>query len=237
MDTPTPPTQSSLQTLSVQDFQRLEAKLDRIEAMLSGPHQMLQDAPHLAATVTNIADEVVSKLAEKQIDVDERARHLLKLIEHLTDPKTLSSLDHFLAHPEQLSQILGALEQVPGTFAMAVNIVDDLIAHLQRKDIDVEQILKQTMQSTKILVEFMQSDQFRALMESSVFAPEIVEIIAKMAHALRHTHDEEPGEVGLFGALRQAKDPSVRRTLDFGLRFAKRFGGLLVAPARALTGK
>jgi uncharacterized protein YjgD (DUF1641 family) len=224
-----------LEHLTVEDFRRLEAKLDRIEAMLVTPHELMGQVPHLTATVTNMADELVERLAARHVDVDARAHQVLDLMERLTHPSILTSAEHFVRRPENVAQLLGALEQAPGTLAMIVNIADDVVAHLQREGVDLEEELKRVAVSMKVLVEFLQSEEFVALMDSGVFAPDTIKTITKMAQALQFTHKEDSVEVGVFEALRRTRDPSIRHALDFGLRFARRFGVLLAKPARALT--
>ncbi len=61
-----------------------------------------------------------------------------------------------------------------------------------------------------------------------VLHPGALEAVSRAALALAEVSAEEPGQTGLFGAMRAAGDENVKRALNFAVRFGKRFGQLSV---------
>ncbi len=220
---------------STDKLERLEARLERIEAMLAKQAELLEQAPHIAATVGNIADSTVQNLQAKGIDVDERARAGLRVLERASDPEILSAIEDLLEHPKEVKTAINMMRQAPGTVAMAANVFDGWMTGAMEEGIDPTVAVHNTVESLHKLVLLMQSDEYSALMSSGVFDPETLQVIGRVGDAMQHAKHSK-GQTGLLGAMRAASDPKVQRALHFAIELAKHFGESLDEPTK-LPGK
>ncbi|MEL7236805.1 MAG: DUF1641 domain-containing protein, partial [Chloroflexota bacterium] len=79
------------------------------------------------------------------------------------------------------------------------------------------------------LAQITQSEEFQALLQSGVLAPETLKVVGQAGDALvesKNADIEPPGILDLFRALR---DPDVIASLGFLLAFSKAFGKKLNA--------
>lgn len=83
----------------------MDAAVRRLEGAAAG-------VPAVVATMTDIVDGVIDRLAERGIDVDERMRALLQAADHLTSPRALDALasllqSEIMAH--QTTEVVGRM--------------------------------------------------------------------------------------------------------------------------------
>ena len=89
---------------------RLEHALDVLEPTIA----LAQQAPLMIATAVDTFDALVAEGREHGIDVDERLRDGLRLLERLTAPDTMRSLNTLLDRLPALAALAPMVDQAPG---------------------------------------------------------------------------------------------------------------------------
>lgn len=106
---------------------RIEARLERIEERLARLDAVTEQAPGIAATAGDIFDE----WATNDGRADQRLRALASLVEKVTRPEVLATLD----------QAVTMAESVPGVVATGVDTFDELVREANAQGIDVDRSL------------------------------------------------------------------------------------------------
>jgi len=91
-------------------------------------------APDFIHTVSGMAGEVMQQLPSEGLQLDERMRAMLPLLDKLTQPETAA----------RLQQLLTMSEQLPGMAAMSVDIVDEQMKKAVACGLDLGKILQIT---------------------------------------------------------------------------------------------
>jgi hypothetical protein len=188
---------------------RMEERLDTLERRTN-----IHQVEPLAATTIDIVDGWIRKAQAQGVDIDERGREVLRLVERSTRPQTLRGLE----------AALDQVDALPMLIATIVDTLDGFIARQVERGVDPVELTRNIGTSLDRFARFVQSDTFDSLVESGVFDPEAVEVVALAGEAMaseRHEGSEPVGTFGLFGAMR---DPDVQRSLGFGIGFARRLG-------------
>lgn len=86
-------------------LQRIEARLARIEHTIE---RLDQQVPAAVAVAVDTADSLVERARASGIDVDERIRAVLQVLERLTAPPTLSAVETLLGKAGALQTVLGS---------------------------------------------------------------------------------------------------------------------------------
>jgi uncharacterized protein YjgD (DUF1641 family) len=208
-------------------LERIEGRLARLEATIQHLDRAASQAPGTLAALTDSLDEVARRLQDRGVDVDARGRALLVLAERLTEPGTLARLE----------QAVGLLVQVPRLSAAMTDTLDDLLAGLQDRGVDIDERLRTTAavaerltspaaQSTvQTALEHVEDLQF--LLQSGVLDRPVVRLIGELGQALAASAAEPPPPIGMLGAVRALSDPDIQRVVGFTLRLARRFGAAL----------
>ena len=74
----------------------VEARLDRMEKMIAELHGSVQQVPDLVAIAADTFDETVTQLDNRGVNLDTRLAGTLDLLEVLTKPETLQSIQALL---------------------------------------------------------------------------------------------------------------------------------------------
>jgi len=93
-------------------LERLERRVEHMEGALGRLEGATAQVPVVVATLTDILDGLVERLAARGIDVDDRIRALLRAADHLTSPRALDALasvlsSEILAH--QTTEVVGRM--------------------------------------------------------------------------------------------------------------------------------
>jgi hypothetical protein len=93
-------------------LERLERRVEHVEGALRRLEGATAQVPAVVATVTDIVDGLVERLAARGIDVDSRLHALLRAADHLTSPRALDALasvlsSEIMAH--QTTEVIGRL--------------------------------------------------------------------------------------------------------------------------------
>jgi hypothetical protein len=96
----------------LETLQRLERRVEHLDDAIRRLEGATAQVPAVIATVTDIVDGLVERLAARGIDVDDRMRALLRAADHLTSPRALDALasvlsSEILAH--QTTEVIGRM--------------------------------------------------------------------------------------------------------------------------------
>lgn len=209
---------------TVEVLTQLMERIDQLEQLAALADQL----PAALATTADIADETLTRAAERGVVLDERAGEALKLAEKLTEPETARALHALMDQADQLEQLAMLGEQAPGFIAMIVDIVDAEYARAAEHGYDPEQTLRQAFNAMGRLGELFRSDEFQALLDSGVLDPKALRAVGSLGGALVQSQEEAnrgtTPQLGFFGLLGALRDPDVQHALGFIMRFAKHFG-------------
>ena len=205
--------------------ERLRAALEIAEKLtepkmverLDGLLEMAKEGPGMVAMMTDIVDDTARQASEHGVNLDERLRLGLSILERLTQPKMVEKLDH----------LLGMLEQGDGLVAMAVDSFDDVMRIANEKGIDPQEFFQQAMAVTSKMAQLLSRPETKELLESGVFDVSTLKVMSAAANALTEANAEPPKKVGLFGLMRVMKDSSMQKAMGFLTTFAKKFGSRL----------
>lgn len=208
------------------NLRRMERLIGRLEKLEEGLH-LLDQLPGMVSTVVDSVDARAGDAIRAGHDLPNRMNEGLRLLGKLSEERSVRLLERLLDQAPQLEQAMEVLEHLPGLVATVTDIIDDRVNAVNRKGLDVHDLLKAGFEAMTEAVHVFRSDEMRALINSGVLAPQSVDIVGRAGQAMAEVRAQPSGEAGfgaLFGAL---GDSNIRRSLDFGLRFARRFGELL----------
>jgi uncharacterized protein YjgD (DUF1641 family) len=157
----------------------------------------------------------------------------------------LERIDRRLAGiEERLDQLEGAARAVarpaaelPALAALAVDSFDDKIAALRERGVDVDAHARAALVALERLtspeaIEVLTSvldhtAEMKELLNSGVLDPATLRQLGRLAGAIAAAAQSSPPPVGVWGALRAARDPDTQRALGFAVDLAARFGAAL----------
>ncbi len=161
-----------------------------------------------------------------------------QLLERLGDPHTLAALNSILDNLELIAFAITAIDgflQRADSFIDAVSSgITDVKDSLPSQQVDLLTSPDFVPQMTQLLkagtqlADVTQMDEFQALLQSGVLAPETLKVVGQAGDALVESKSgAEP--IGPIGLLRAIQDPDVQRSLGFLIAFSKAFGKKLDA--------
>lgn len=182
--------------------------------------------PDTTAMVMDMADQLVDDLRARGVDLPERAMAALPLLEKLSDPAMMATLERLLG---QLPAVEAQLRVLPDTLGMMMDVADGLLRDLERQGVELDTLVVRGVDLLQGIGRLATSPELKALLDSKVLDAGAVAVVGQAGEALAHTRSASPGHVGLFGALGALSEPSVQRSLHFALTFARHFGTALEA--------
>ncbi len=195
----------------------IEQRLARIEASLARVDQLAVQIPLLLATVTEIADSWAAKMP----DLDHRLETVTSMLERLTRPNTIRTLE----------KLLDVLEQAPQLVSTGTDIMDEVMRRAAESGVETEAILENSKELIRGLFTLSTSPEVQHLLTSGMLDQGAVQTLSRAASALAEARKQTPKPVGIFGLLRALNDPEVGRALGFTLTVASAFGHELRADA------
>ncbi len=182
-----------------------------------------ESLPGLLATLTDTLDDAQRRLASRGVDVDDRARRALGLIEALTRPETLDSL----------GRMVGLLRDLPGLLATAVDTLDDEARRAADSGIDLDRGLRQGVRAALRLAQSFgerEIDRLTEFLDSNVLHPAALRTVGDAGCALAEARGSAPPRIGLFGLLAALRDPAVQRAVGFMVQVGRAFGATVAQP-------
>ena len=131
---------------------------------------------------------------------------------------------------DALRPLLAMAEQAPAMGAMLGDSFDDVMRTAMDDGIDVERGVINGLGAALRFGASMDGAKVRelqALLNSGVFAPNVLKIISELGRALTESASSPPPRVGPLRLLKAFGDPDVQRALGFLIMFAERFGSYL----------
>ncbi len=198
--------------------------------------EFLAKAPHRIETGTKLAD------AADALDVDELAKS--NVLERLTDPETLKSVNKLLDGLPLAAFMLESLEGLISRGDTVTENVSDLVKELHLEKILLgssefaalldslpkikeagEKLLDSTLMDEglpKVI------DAGVSMVESGMLDPQLVSTLGDLGKKSVETYLEVASKPvapigGLFATLKATKDPDVQKTVGFAFAFAKAF--------------
>ena len=178
---------------------------------------MAEQAPGLAAMMGDMADEAMRNVANAGVDIEERARIGLQLLNRLTEPQMV----------QQLNQALDMAEQAPGLMAMLGDMADEAMRNMANAGVDVEVLMRKGASAAQQLGALTSAPEYDALMNSGLLDARALGLLANLGQAISNSQSQPVrplGPLGLFSAMR---DPDVQKALGFLMNFAKELGKTL----------
>lgn len=184
----------------------------------AGAGEMVAKLPKLAKAGAQLADATDSPAFARLMESG--------LIEKLGEEKTIGSLKALI---ERLELAVFTLEALDGWLRRGDDIAQALAQGAEDlrgavPNIDVQQ-LREVLTALPPLV-----DAGKTLIASGMLEPKTVAVLGGIGRSAAQSFDEAkssqhpPRQLGLFGLLRELKDPDVNRAVDFLLRVAKAYG-------------
>ena len=198
--------------------------------------KLLEQAPEMMDTGAKLAD------MSKHVDLDELARS--HLLERLTEPQTLATLNQLL---DKLPLLAMMVESLDGFVRRGDTIAENVAGmvrelKLSERKIDVEKItaFMQTLPKLQEMGEHLLAsgladeslpqvlDAGVSMIKSGMLDKEVVTTLGQLGRQSIHTFlevkEQNPPPVGgIFAMMRAAKDPDVQKTMGFLFAFAKAF--------------
>jgi hypothetical protein len=201
-------------------LRRIEARLERLERTLDPLTQATAAAPALTSTAVDVLDD----WANQHGDLDERLRTLSELLERVTRPEALAPL----------MMMVELSEQAKPAIATVTDIVDETMARAAAEGMEIERLVESSKNAVLKLAQLATAREVQALLDSGMLDPAALSTLGMTARAVADASEEPAPEVGMFGALRAARQPSVKRALGFLIRVAEKLGDNLGTTAPKL---
>ena len=210
-------------------LEAIERRLDAIEAGgVPAPVRHMAESGLAAATDT--FDDEVRRLGDRGVDVDERLRAVLGLIEKLSAPDVTGALSRMLGRIESLEPLTEAASHAEQALAAMTDTLDEEVARAAERGIDVDAALRNGLKAILYLGQRISTTELEALgalLRSDVLHPHAVDIVGRLGCALVAAAEAPHGSVGPVGALGRLGDKDTRRSTAFVLEFARQFGAAL----------
>ncbi|MCB9847535.1 MAG: hypothetical protein H6814_03880 [Phycisphaeraceae bacterium] len=205
-------------------LESIERRLDKLESAAGAGGGITPGVRSIAesgvAALTDTFDDEVGRLRERGVDVDERGRRLLGLLEKLTEPGVLSAL-------ERLADLAS---QGPNAIAALTDTLDDEVARCAARGIDVDAAMRNGIAAILYLgqrISTAELESLGTLLRSDVLHPSAVGVVGQLGCALVAAAEAPTGSVGPFGAFSKLSNADAKRSTAFLLEFAKHFGAAL----------
>lgn len=224
-------------------LERLHQRLDAIEARLAPLETLTREAPVALAMFNDTADSLARRAGEA--DLDARLQAVAHLVEQLTRPESLATLQALAARTAELDGLLKLADQAPGALAMLADTLDGVAARVDATGVSALDRLGVLLGAAERLsspaaldvltVVTSRLTEVKALLESGVLDPEAVRVVSLAGTALVASRACECGPIGPVGALLALREPEVQRALGFAVAFARQFGAALSGPTLPAT--
>ncbi len=188
---------------------RIEARLERIEAMLNRFDALTGKAPAMLAMGGDIADE----WARHDGRADARLLGAMALLERLTQPEVLRTLD----------AIVTQLEAGPQMVALVGDIFDEFARSAAAQGADLQGATDNLLATARAIIHALGDPNTKDFLESGALSGDALKTINRAARSLIEAHASS-SSVGFFGAMSRMRDPDVQRAVGFALTAAKAFG-------------
>lgn len=212
-------------------LERIDLRLARLEDAVARIDGLTHGAPAVVATVADVVDGMVARLAERGVDVDERVRAMTRLAEKVTSPASLSALETLVERLDSLEGALRLVDQAPGVVAIVVDTIDGIAARLGDDGVDVDARVCTMVGLLERLTAPRTSAALATLLDSKLLDPRAVGLLVQLGDSLTAASELAPPSVGAWGAFRALSDPDIQRAVGLLIAVGKQLGRALTASA------
>ncbi|PIQ28654.1 hypothetical protein COW36_12220 [bacterium (Candidatus Blackallbacteria) CG17_big_fil_post_rev_8_21_14_2_50_48_46] len=168
----------------VSRLDQILARLDQLESRLEKSEKALQEIPGMAATAVNTLDELSAPLRVEGAQWPERLPSALRMLDELTEPEVLETLEHLVHKKDQFLPWLNILGDMPGMMSTAVDSLDAEAASLKASGTDLSNRLEPVL---KLMLEISRPENIQTLEALSRFLPilgrpDMLEAFEVLAH-------------------------------------------------------
>jgi len=181
---------------------RLLDRLDTIEEAMD----TLQQMPDVLRTTTDVVDDELTRAADRDVVLDERAREALTLAEKLTEPETVDVLSTLIDRLDQLEAVARLAEDVPDATMVAVDTIDDALTRAAARGVVVDERAREGLMLLEKMTEPDTAAALGAVLDRaehlerlSALAEEVPDVIATVVDIL----DTEYAEAARNGHARR----------------------------------
>ncbi len=203
----------------VQALNMLGKRLERIEKRLSSLDSILETAPEAIGAIADSIDDFAQEANATGASIYDRKKSASTLIERATRPAVLQALTDLLDRVESMEEAAKISDLLPGMAAAAIDSIDDMAMRAIEGGIDIPLASRRFGEMLEVALWGLQSKELSEIVS--------VESIRSLATALKSTSRETSFKRKPMSFWKAMRDPEIRRTLDFGFRFAKRIGAHL----------
>jgi hypothetical protein len=125
-------------------------------------------------------------------------------------------------------------EQVKPAVATFTDIVDETMARAAADGMEIERLVESTKNALLRLAQLATAREVQALLDSGMLDPAALSTLGLAARAVADASEHPPRRVGMLGALRAARQPSVQRALGFLITVAENLGESLGSDPKLL---
>lgn len=219
------------------NIESLEHRLSKIEASLSNIDHYLAQAPSMVSIATDTIDDVVDDSRKKGVDLEERIKTSMELIQQITQPEVHKSL----------TDLLNFVSRAPGLISMMTDTLDEAVSISEQGAVTLDQRVKGGLQVISQLTEPHRVKQIQSLLDvidqipglisigadsvdeimkdNDILSGENIDFIKKIAQALTEAnHEPAPKVGGILSMLRTMRDPDRQRSVGFIMNVMKKLG-------------
>ncbi|MFO8099781.1 MAG: DUF1641 domain-containing protein [Salinibacter sp.] len=152
---------------------RLLDRLDTIEEAMDTLEQM----PDVLRTTTDMVDDELTRAADRDVVLDERAREALTLAEKLTEPETVEILSGLIDRLDRLEQVAALADDLPDATMVAAETIDDALTRAADRGVVVDERAREGL----MLLEKMTDPDTAAALAAVLDRSEQLERLAELA--------------------------------------------------------
>jgi uncharacterized protein YjgD (DUF1641 family) len=206
----------------LESLARIEQRLARIELRLDKA-ESLDQLPNVVAVAVDTWDQHAAGLQARGVDLDERAKSALQLLERITEPSAVKLLTSLIELAEQAPNALAVLVD---TFDERVGALDDRLDMSARAATLARIAERLTSPNALGVVETLLGHlpALDQLLGAGLLGPGPLDIVSRAGQALSQAQQELPQPIGAFGLFRALSDRDVQYALGFVMAFAREFG-------------
>ncbi len=197
--------------LSIAEKLTAPAMVEKLESLLA----LANEAPGLISMGVDSIDGLAREANTKGVNLDDRLRSTLNLVEKITAPEMITKLEGMIEMAENSS----------GLLSIGVDSLDGIMRTAIERGIDPQVTITKVIEMGSKLSELLNSPEMTTIMESGIMDPKTIKIVGAAAEALVETNAKPIEKVGgIFALMKVMKDENMQKTLGFLTAFGKEFG-------------
>ena len=162
---------------TAQALSRLLDRLDTIERTVDALERLERQWPMALQTAADTLDDELTRAADRGVVFDERAREALTIAEKLTKPETADTITRLIDRLDRLEEIAEWADQIPGTVATGVDVLDDALTRAADRGVVVDERVRRGL----LLLERLTEDETAAALERLLGRTDDIDRLAELA--------------------------------------------------------